>query len=588
MKSKVLVDLQRINKELSIGSWDLYRELMVRLCQDHVQYPGVSSLLGAIRANDISKLLELSDSFESQLYGSATEHFVANQFSALIKKFPFPPDLINLDPEKKAYEAFLLSEHRCKRQNQRFRAFNKRSPNELMYAKMRSFIHYVLGSAPKLESVWRECGFGPGANIGCGGNATSVARKLLAKRWTVTPGAFSYGEAAMSAHAQIFELLAHDESNAFYSADRSLVSSRYRERTSIVLHNKLTFVPKTVKTHRVIAVEPLVNSFLQKGIDQIMRRKLLRIGIDLSDQTKNSEYARKGSLLGSPDSFCTIDLSSASDSISIGLVQWLLPSEWFEFLCSVRSPNFLFNGEEFPYEKFCSMGNGFCFPLETLLFCACCAACGAGTPGLDFLVYGDDIVVRSSVANEVLSLLRDMGFRQNSKKTFLQGPFRESCGRDWFNGIDVRPFILDFRLDSLESLFKWHNLTLRNDLTKSFFEPTREFIRAKVPPRLRFVRPFVGPSNTAFEVEHDCFISSPFAIWVKTRWCWKWTELLHSAVEDSGLRYAKSYNLALLYGALVGVSSTLPFAVRRRTRTKVRLISHSGSTSLWLPAVAMR
>lgn len=246
--------------------------------------------------------------------------------------------------------------------------------------------------------------------------------------------------------------------------DRSRFSDKFRERVRLVEHNKITFVPKTAKTHRSIAVEPLVNGYVQKGIDQVMRKRLRRIGIDLSDQSGNSEYARLGSLDNSDQSFVTIDLSMASDSLATEVVRQLVPAAWFELLNALRSKSFLLDDVEYKFEKFCSMGNGFCFPLQTLIFTAACKAVGAGVPGLDFKVYGDDIIVRRCHAEPVIRLLGELGFKTNTDKTFITGPFRESCGRDWFSGEDVRPFILDFRLDSVEALIKFHNLSVETSL----------------------------------------------------------------------------------------------------------------------------
>jgi len=91
------------------------------------------------------------------------------------------------------------------------------------------------------------------------------------------------------------------------------------------------------------------------------------------------------------------------------------------------------------------MGNGFTFPLETIIFCAVVDACyrlsgiSLDKRGLkNFGVFGDDIICLTSVTQKVFRLLDLLGFKVNASKTFVEGPFRESCGYDWFNGHFVR------------------------------------------------------------------------------------------------------------------------------------------------------
>lgn len=89
------------------------------------------------------------------------------------------------------------------------------------------------------------------------------------------------------------------------------------------------------------------------------------------------------------------------------------------------------------------MGNGYTFELETLLFsCACRAVAemeGVALNHSNFSVYGDDIVAPSALYDPICSALRFLGFQPNLSKSFNSGPFRESCGGDYFRGEFVRP-----------------------------------------------------------------------------------------------------------------------------------------------------
>nr|WKV33278.1 MAG: RNA-dependent RNA polymerase [Riboviria sp.] len=130
-------------------------------------------------------------------------------------------------------------------------------------------------------------------------------------------------------------------------------------------------VPKNTLIDRVACKEPDINMFLQKGAGFLIRERLRSFGINLNDQSRNQRLAKLGSHNGS---LATLDLSSASDSISSGLVSTFLPPCWHSFLFEVRSPIVEIDGEEHWCEMFSSMGNGFTFELESLLFFAFCKA----------------------------------------------------------------------------------------------------------------------------------------------------------------------------------------------------------------------
>lgn len=221
-----------------------------------------------------------------------------------------------------------------------------------------------------------------------------------------------------------------------------------------VAGNKLTTVPKNAKTDRVIAIEPDLNMFFQKGIGGVIRRRLNRVGLLWPDaQERNSALARVGSVDGSVS---TIDLSSASDTVSLELVRSLLPVDWVEAIEHCRSPRCVLpSGEVILLEKVSSMGNGFTFELETLVFWSLARAVAELHGGSDrrLLVYGDDIIVPTDVAHPLIDLLMAVGFSVNSKKTFVDGPFRESCGKHWFNGTDVTPFYFRKPIDSVSRSF---------------------------------------------------------------------------------------------------------------------------------------
>jgi len=598
MKNHNLMDLQKVQKKLALSADTRFRDIMLSLCADHCLFEPTVAIRRLVidyfdNKNQMAavELLEIADSLSDAVHSDATRHFVANQFAALLKKYPFSIDKSIIDPEDRAHKKFVRSETTCRRFNLLFAESSRRKSkflsNDYELQQMSDYITYAIGHSPRLKSIFSKTGFGPGANVGVNGNATHVHRKLCSL-WSVSPGAFDYANHCLIGHAQFRELL-FPEYGGFSDGSPDFAihfREQLKQRVSIVEHNNLSFVPKTTKIFRSIAVEPLLNSYLQKGIDEELRDCLRdRCFIDLSDQAMNSEMARLGSS-DSDDSFVTIDLSSASDSISIELCRRVLPNDWFYLMDRIRSKSYKYKGEVHTYSKFCSMGNGFCFPLQTLLFASMCSAVGAGRSGIDYRVYGDDIVIRKSYALALVSLLRRCGFRPNKSKTFISGPFRESCGKDYYSGINVRPVYLDYKLDSIENIFKFYNSTLNcSELTSDMFSRIRTFLFDSVPLRWRFVRPCRGPDDAAFQVgvtdEH--FLSSPHVRYNKRTWSWNWKELHHVPIADRKVYCSREKHIAMLYGALMGLPSHDTFTFRRKTKAKVRLSTYGVATCTWLP-----
>lgn len=583
MFPKKQTSMYTVQRRLRSGSHNAYMGVMNELFQLYESFDFVKTLQGYFRSGRFDLAVTLADSLSEQKYSDATMHFVANQFAALIRKYPWDPKVVKTDPESQAVSKFLTSERKCFLLNRKFGLYaSLRNPYDVEFERMRKFINYTVGESPSLSSVYEGAAFGAGASVGVHGNATNLQRKLLCETWSVTPGAVEFGFSAIVSDPHLRDLIL-DSREGISCIDFSTAKARFKSKIRIAANNKISFVPKTAKTHRAIAVEPLLNGYIQKGIDLLMRKHLKRIGIDLNDQSLNQRMAHSGSMDDSDESFVTIDLSSASDSISIGLARLVLPPDWFILLNHTRSPRYEFRGKSFTYHKFCSMGNGFCFPLETLLFTACCFASGCGKPGTDFSVYGDDIVVRKKHAVKVLSLLRVMGFSPNVSKTFLEGPFRESCGADWYTGKDVRPYILDYSLDSLESLFKWLNLTRRNQLTTDFFESVRPYVLGLIPHRYRFFRPHKGNADSGIDSWADEHLSSPHCFFDRRKQLWMCKTLVHKPVLDKGwARDAYRRDSVDMYSALIGSrpeNYQVSYSFRRKTKTKVAITGYSGATA---------
>lgn len=525
------------------------------------QNPTVQHAYSLLKGGKYLSFLSLTDSWALQSYGSPAEHLAWNQLACIFKKYPFEDP--SVDREAAAWEKFLQAEHRCRRINQRFRARQRTLKNrryESFLDSARRWIRRVIGDYPNLQKIYCMCDFGPGSSVGVHGLATHAGRKLDSEAWTCTPTAVPLGINALGRNVQVWETLLGSP----FTTDRDAFRNAARAKIQMVDYNYITFVPKTAKIHRTIAIEPLINGFVQKGVDLYLRSKLRRFNIDLSDQSVNQHLAMQGSLPGS-NPFSTIDLSSASDSISIELVRELLPPEWYSFLNAIRSPCYRIAGSEVSvrYEKFTSMGNGFCFPLETLIFASLVHSVYEVTGDRDFSVYGDDIIVRQSSALLVLEVLKYCGFRANVDKTFVFGPFRESCGADFFEGVLVRPYYIDEIPQHSLDLFKW-----LNGLRRLYGESRAwTHILRHVPDSWILFRPIDGPDD-AITTEHDTFIGCQYSKWLRHQQRWSWVRATSQSASDTN-----TYSLgSQMYGLLRGSPSDrgrMRYTLRRKTRTRV-------------------
>jgi hypothetical protein len=371
---------------------------------------------------------------------------------------------LGFTPLKSAVEAAVAAELQCRRVNEYFGQTCPLGGVAQAVSLARRKIKMVLGKVPSLDRL--RFRFGPGAS-------TTVKRAHACfENKLATPLVCS--EEMLSVVDEVLRecppwALHHADSEASYETDyERVVNCRVVVDTS-----KLIFVEKNAKTHRPICVEPLLNGFVQLALGGYLKERLrVRAKQDLSDQTRNQELAKASSVSGR---LATIDLSSASDTLAFSVVFDLLPEEWVDLLASFRTGHMEYAGREYELEKFSSMGNGYTFELETLIFWALSSACTelSGEDQDLVSVYGDDIIVPVETVDLLMATLTWCGFNLNWKKSFWTGPFRESCGADWLAGEPVRPIYKKGRL-SPQWLTVFHNWCFRRghgalcDIAKSF------------------------------------------------------------------------------------------------------------------------
>lgn len=589
---------QNVDRKEALSIWG--KILSIAVVSNEYHETLRTQVLHLVEEGDYAGLLVLGESLSREVHATPKNHFLAHQLSSLIRKYPDFPNL-GIDPQHAAMKVFESSEWRCKWVNRRLSAVMHRDvqPHDRERREAQKWIRYVLTDRSQkdpegpvcdfpFQELWNRCDFTGGASIGVNGNSTHINAKLMQSvkgGWTVNPRALRYAARAMWENAHTREFVLHEEGRSVHCLDANVFIKRFLARVSIVGYNKLSFVPKTASIHRVACPESTLGTFLLKGVDEILRDRLRRVGLDLKDQVLNQQLAFKGSTEWETDNpYCTIDLSSASDTLSIGCAFDLLPEEWFKVLDDLRSHYRLDGDKVVRYEKFVTMGNGSCFPLQTMIFSSLCVAAYASIGQKpDFRVYGDDIIVRRAVFDKVIELLKFYGFVPNPRKTFSEGPFRESCGADYHGGTNVRPIIFDKPLEHLQQVFGFHNQTLRSPCPYVFayFDKVRDFLFHYVNEEIRYVSDsdplytFSGETvDGAFWVALDVALASRFTKWNPDTQSLSYIRLQAMPVVDQTVQKNTSlYGLSVLIAALRGGSSSSTFSQRYRTTYRPRIVN---------------
>lgn len=341
------------------------------------------------------------------------------------------------DRKRAALQTFAEGEESCKATNIKIRHYldgSRKTPvNEQYLTGAIRKIERVLGEF-SIDDMLDTCGWGPGTTSLVKGDDTSGARKFDVDGDFTADAYDLFGDVMLGA----------------YPTWENIRTPR------LITGNKISTVPKNAKTDRTIAVEPGGNSWIQSGIGRSIRQRLRFSGYNLSSDLKNQRGAYSGSI---DDQLATVDFKAASDTISIETVKLLLPPKWFLVLDAARSKIYTLDGVAHRSEKFSTMGNGFTFELESLIFLtlalAICEAKGVDDGGVS--IFGDDLIIPSCCVPELTELCTFLGFTINARKSYSSGPFRESCGSYYFNGLDVKPLYLTTDLLYVKDLYRLAN-----------------------------------------------------------------------------------------------------------------------------------
>lgn len=398
---------------------------------------------------------------------------------------------LDIDREAVAVSGHFANESRCKTYNGYFRDL----PNHPLYKGDCVYMYHtytrkigtILGDCPSFSRLFADCQWGPGATTLTTGSDTSSANKF-----------------------QLDAGITRDLLDAVFPEFSSefpgwLIHIATDIDFQLFVGNKVTTVEKNAKTNRLIAIEPGINSFIQKGIGRDLEKRLYRsCGVTLRDQTVNQRLAQRALA----NNCATIDMRSASSLICVEMLRESIPEDWYSLLNTSRSQYGVLDGTVFRWENFSSMGNGFTFPLQSILFYAAAyAACDLVGARKDLIgVFGDDLILPVDAVPSLFAFLDFLGLEVNKKKSFFSSLFRESCGSHWFANVDVKPIYLKDRLTTLDTIFTLANKVRRWAKLPWGLDPTMytcwRYLFTRVPKILRFFAD-EGNGDVGFHVDFD-------------------------------------------------------------------------------------
>jgi hypothetical protein len=282
--------------------------------------------------------------------------------------------------------------------------------------------------------------------------------------------------------------------------------------------SRLITVPKTQKGPRLIAAEPTSHQWIQQAIwrelDGRIQSSLLGLCISIADQEKSRNDALAASQTGQR---ATIDLSSASDRLSCSVIERVFRShrDLLTALHACRT-RWLVNriDQQLPpyivLRKYAPMGSSLTFPVQSIVyaFAAITAVIyvrkwGLGRSTMESAarlvrVYGDDIIVPVDVCGVLIQLLTELGLKVNQTKTFTEGNFRESCGMDAYEGVDVTPAYVLEVCDETRPLSVVSTVASRNNFFKKGLLETASWLQSTVPSKYAKSIRWVSSDSGAF------------------------------------------------------------------------------------------
>lgn len=519
MKNKPSNDCHSLSDSLNLTNNPLFCKMALSLLpsiKPAISISAYNKLQGNLRRGDLDSIqdnAELKDFLSMARSGAVSASVVlfrsVYQFVEMFKKLPPPQS--SMDQDKAALQVFLDGEKRCAVTNRFLRT--KTFSTDHVHWKVKSLIAEILGDLPT-NFLDQKVDFGPGSTV-----------NPLERKYAETSEFFKLSDKLYVSQSSKVFLAAHLSYNPVWidalashyhinDGDKSrlqLEMEVFKNHLVVVddlAPNRLGFVPKNADVSRTIGVELNGQIVLQQCVGRLIRKKLRKYGLNLNSQSRNQHLARLAKTLG----LATVDIKNASNTLSIECVRKLIPSDWFCVLDTIRQKCGRNKNHNFSkhYDMFSSMGNGFTFELESLIFFAiavCVNAENGHTDTQAASVYGDDIIVPTNSYTDLVSVLRCYGFTVNKEKSFSSGLFYESCGADYYDSAPVRPFYVRRQVSTIrDAYFLCNSLLFKmvkyQDIT---LLPAYIILWRNIPSKQRLFGPlhFEGVTESRWDETND-------------------------------------------------------------------------------------
>lgn len=404
--------------------------------------------------------------------GNFAEQFAKKRF---VKKFEIPDDKSTKERKLKTFETWRDYDSGLK---------DVHLPHSSWY-KARLVIHQIMR-----DFKFGELTFTGGSQSEPLRGMQSIADKLLTHSWEVSPEC-----------ADLFVELAFND-KAFLKAAkirlrRSLGDKGYLSKTREIYrinhrkddvkkyilyanlterdHSRYSTVRKNNSIDRSIDMQPFINMLVQRAIG-LGIRDILEREFDVCLEELQSVHGH----MIMDKSKSTIDLRNASDSNTWSLVEFLFPKKFVNLL-RMATPTFTegLDGHFYMTKKVSSMGNGFTFELMSLVLMVTAKQFDPHSS-----VFGDDIVIDSGVALDFVEALQSAGWVVNVDKTFINTPFRESCGYNYHDDFGyIRSFDFEFPESIGDCIVFFNKLGMLSSVP--YFRKLYELLRRAIPTALR-------------------------------------------------------------------------------------------------------
>lgn len=309
---------------------------------------------------------------------------------------------------------------------------------------------------PNFEEIAERSTFGPGTTVG---SDREIRNKISGN----PPGTLDVNEGLASSWGSIVltryypgwaKHLALEYAFDVDGVKSSGVKSGFLTLVQPIADETFTTVPKDWQKYRPIAPQTTLASLLQAGVGRCLEDACARAG-----NRVNAGKDRSGKWVEDPQALqkaravqayfagdATIDFSSCSEKMASELIARIwdggwqaseLPRDtskryqWLKVMQLLRSRTLSHEDHVLRLERFSATGNGFTFPLMTLLILGLgrFACIEAGVDPRRTSVFGDDLIVPNEAFDHVRKVSELLGLRVNAAKSYGSGhAFRESCG----------------------------------------------------------------------------------------------------------------------------------------------------------------